>query len=103
MIRRDHGQAANAIRFAEFLTKPEMQQLLTEHGMVPLRADLFHAGDAPLLWEKCRTVWFRTSEEESIWHSIVSSEWWRWQRGEIDFANFQADCRRLTRMTLFQR
>jgi ABC-type glycerol-3-phosphate transport system substrate-binding protein len=102
VIRRDHRHAAKALRFAEFLTNPEMQRLLPEHGMVPLRADLFHVGDAPLLWKKSRTVWFRTSEEESIWHLIVASEWWRWQRGEIDFTAFLVDCRRLARMTLFQ-
>ena len=102
VVRRDHGRAADALRFAEFLAKPEMQQLLPKHGMVPLRADLFHAGDAPSLWKKSRTAWFRTREEKSIWNSIVGREWWRWQRGEIDFATFQADCRRLARMTLFQ-
>jgi DNA-binding transcriptional regulator YhcF (GntR family) len=102
VVRRDHGRAADALRFAEFLAKPEMQRLLPEHEMVPLRADLFTAGDAPSLWKKSRTAWFRTSEEKSIWHSIVGCEWWRWQRGEIDFATFQTDCRHLARMTLFQ-
>lgn len=102
VVRRDQGHAASALRFAEFLAKPEMQQLLPEHGMMPLQADLFTAGDAPSLWKKSRTAWFRTSEEKSIWHSIVGCEWWRWQRGEIDFATFQTDCRHLARMTLFQ-
>lgn len=102
VVRRDHGRAADALRFAEFLAKPEMQRLLPEHGMVPLRSELFHAGDAPSLWKKSRTAWFRTSEEASIWHSIVGPEWCRWQQGETDFATFQADCRRLARMTLFQ-
>ena len=102
VVRRDQGCAADALRFAEFLAKPEMQQLLPEHGMVPLRSELFHAGDAPTLWKKSRTAWFRTREEKSTWHSIVGPEWWRWQRGEIDFATFQYDSRRLARMTLFQ-
>jgi len=102
VVRRDHGQAANALRFAEFLAKPEMQQLLPEHGMVPLQADLFTAGDAPSLWKKSRTTWFHTQEERSIWYSIIEPECSRWQRGETDFATFQADCRRLARLTLFQ-
>jgi DNA-binding transcriptional regulator YhcF (GntR family) len=102
VIRSDHGRAVDALRFAEFLKKPEMQQKLTEHAMVPLRADLFHAGDAPSLWSKNRTVWFHTSEEKCIWQSIVSPEWFRWQWNEIDFGTFLADCRRLGRMTLFQ-
>ena len=101
VIRRDHGRVADALRFAEFLAKPEMQQLLPEHGMVPRRSELFHAGDAPILWKKSRTAWFRTREEATIWHSIVGHEWWRWQRGEIDFATFQNECRRLARITLF--
>ena len=102
VVRRDHGQAANALRFAEFLAKPEMQQLLPEHGMVPLQADLFTAGDAPSLWKKSRTTWFHTQEERSIWYSIIEPECSRWRRGETDFATFQADCRRLARLTLFQ-
>lgn len=102
VVRRDHECAADALRFAEFLAKPEMQQLLPEHGMVPLRSELFHAGAAPSLWKKSRTAWFRTREEKSTWHSIVGREWWRWQRGEIDFNTFQTDCRRLARLTLFQ-
>jgi DNA-binding transcriptional regulator YhcF (GntR family) len=102
VIRRDHGRAADALRFAEFLAKPEMQRLLPEHGMVPLQAELFHAGDAPSLWKKSRIAWLRTAEEKSIWRSVVWPEWWQWQRGEIDIATFLADCRRLARLTLFQ-
>jgi DNA-binding transcriptional regulator YhcF (GntR family) len=102
VIRRDHGRAADALRFAEFLAKPEMQRLLPEHGMVPLQAELFHAGDAPSLWKKSRIAWLRTAEEKSIWRSVVWPEWWQWQRGEIDIATFQSNCRRFARMTLFQ-
>jgi len=102
VVRRHHGHAADALRFAEFLAKPEMQQLLPEHGMVPLQADLFTAGDAPSLWKKSRTTWFHTKEERSIWYSIIEPECSRWHRGETDFATFQADCRHLARMTLFQ-
>jgi DNA-binding transcriptional regulator YhcF (GntR family) len=102
VVRRDLGCAPDALRFAEFLAKPEMQRLLTAHGMVPLRAELFHTGEGPSLWKRSRTAWFRTSEERSIWHSIIGREWWRWQRGEIDFATFRSDCRRLVRMTLDQ-
>ena len=102
VVRRDHGHAADALRFAEFLAKPEMQQLLPEHGMVPLQADLFTAGDAPSLWKKSRTTWFHTKEERSIWYSIIEPECSRWRRGETDIATFQTDCRHLARMTLFQ-
>lgn len=102
VIRKDHGRAADALRFAEFLAKPEMQRLLPDHGMVPLQADLFHTGDAPSPWKKSRTAWLRTSEEKSIWRSIVGPEWWQWQQGEIDTATFLANCRRLARLTLCQ-
>jgi ABC-type glycerol-3-phosphate transport system substrate-binding protein len=102
VVRRDQGHAADALRFAEFLAKPEMQQLLPKHGMVPLQADLFTAGDAPSLWKKSRTTWFHTKEERSIWYSIIEPECSRWHRGETDFATFQADCRHLARMTLLQ-
>lgn len=102
VVRRDQGHAADALRFAEFLAKPEMQQLLPKHGMVPLQADLFTAGNAPSLWKKSRTTWFHTKEERSIWYSIIEPECSRWRRGETDIATFQTDCRHLARMTLFQ-
>lgn len=102
VIRRDHGRAADALRFAEFLAKPEMQRLLPEHGMVPLQVELFHSGDQPSLWKKSRIAWLRTAEEKSIWQSVVWPEWWQWQCGEIDIATFQSNCHRLARITLFQ-